>query len=84
MSRDLHPDLFGGETPIIIDEQVPLPGEPDQDPDLWEDDHDDDSYCPTCLGEGLVLICCDDICVGQGYCMHGDGGEVCPECGGTG
>jgi hypothetical protein len=32
--------------------------------------------CETCGGSGHV--CCDDICVGSGECMHGD--AVCPEC----
>jgi hypothetical protein len=37
MDLVLHPDLFGGETPIVIDEQVALPGELDFDPDLGGD-----------------------------------------------
>jgi hypothetical protein len=65
----LHPDLFGGDTPIVIDEQVALPGELDFDPDLRADDNDDD-FCPECLGVGIIMTCCDDICVGQGWCMH--------------
>ena len=79
----LHPDLFGGETPIVIDEQTALPGELDFDPDLRADDNDDDC-CPACLGAGTIVTCCDDICVGQGWCMLGDGDEICPECGGDG
>ena len=40
--------------------------------------------CPECLGDGVVVVCVDDLCVGQGYCIHGDGEEPCPECGGEG
>ena len=40
--------------------------------------------CPTCNGEGEFLFCCDDICIGQGWCMHGDGMDMCLRCGGTG
>jgi len=31
-----------------------------------------------------VVVCCDDLCVGAGQCMHGDGMAACPECNGTG
>ncbi len=40
--------------------------------------------CPTCYGEGALISCCDDLCVGQGHCIHGDGEDVCPTCGGEG
>lgn len=40
--------------------------------------------CQTCHGEGEILVCCDDMCVGQGYCNHGDGMHTCPECHGEG
>jgi len=26
----------------------------------------------------------DDLCVGGGHCIHGDGEEICPECYGEG
>lgn len=39
-------------------------------------------YCWRCGGDGFILTCWDDLCHGAGYCMHGDGEEVCPECGG--
>ncbi len=48
-------------------------------PDDWEY-FDDDDYCQRCDGEGFILVCWDDICQGQGYCMHGDGEIICPEC----
>lgn len=40
--------------------------------------------CWGCGGEGTVVFCFDDICQGQGYCMHGDGDELCRDCGGEG
>jgi hypothetical protein len=46
----------------------------------YEDFEDDDDYCELCDGEGVIITCCDDICVGGGHCIHGDGEEVCPKC----
>jgi DNA-directed RNA polymerase subunit RPC12/RpoP len=46
-------------------------------------DEDRDYYCPTCGGEGIIITCCDDICIGGGHCIHGDGEEICPDCGGN-
>lgn len=40
--------------------------------------------CETCWGEGYIVTCCDDICVGSGYCIHGDGEKICPDCQGEG
>jgi len=40
--------------------------------------------CYHCGGSGTVVTCIDDICVGRGSCMHGDGESDCPECSGTG
>jgi hypothetical protein len=40
--------------------------------------------CPDCGGEGFILSCCDDICHGQGRCIHGDGEVICMTCGGDG
>jgi len=31
-----------------------------------------------------VVVCCDDLCHGQGWCMHGDGEVMCPHCNGSG
>lgn len=42
------------------------------------------SICLECGGTGIIITCCDDICVGGGECIHGDGEEICPECGGEG
>lgn len=44
----------------------------------------DDNDCPVCHGEGFVITCCDDMCRGQGSCIHGDGEEICMACGGDG
>lgn len=41
---------------------------------------DDFDVCPECYGEGWKVVCWDDICVGQGWCMHGDGDAPCPVC----
>ena len=41
---------------------------------------DDGGYCWNCGGEGFILVCCDDLCHGAGYCMHGDGEVTCPTC----
>ncbi|KKW13433.1 MAG: hypothetical protein UY48_C0001G0054 [Candidatus Gottesmanbacteria bacterium GW2011_GWB1_49_7] len=49
----------------------------DDDPD----DYDNDDYCDMCGGEGIIITCFDDICVGSGHCIHGDGEELCPNCG---
>lgn len=40
--------------------------------------------CPDCLGDGVLVNCCDDLCVGRGWCMHGDGEVFCGTCGGQG
>jgi hypothetical protein len=44
--------------------------------DDFEPDFADDGYCDACGGDGWILTCCDDICHGLGYCMHGDGMEM--------
>lgn len=36
--------------------------------------------CWNCGGKGFVIICVDDLCHGQDYCMHGDGEETCRVC----
>jgi hypothetical protein len=44
-------------------------------------DHDDGGgYCWKCDGRGYIITCCDDLCHGQDYCMHGDGEVMCPLC----
>jgi hypothetical protein len=40
--------------------------------------------CPMCDGNGVIITCFDDICCGMNHCIHGDGEEICLECGGEG
>lgn len=47
-----------------------------------DDFFEDDGCCPQCDDSGFIITCCDDLCHGQGYCMHGDGEKPCPTCGG--
>lgn len=53
-------------------------------PEDYELDDDYDDACHNCDGEGQVMVCIDDMCVGMGDCMHGDGWVVCRACGGSG
>ena len=50
-----------------------------EDDDRHEDDMADggDGYCIDCGGEGWIVTCCDDLCHGAGYCIHGDGDALC-------
>ncbi len=54
----------------------------EHDAEMNEDE--DTQSCDNCGGDGFVIICIDDICHGQGFCMHGDGERVCPVCKGEG
>ena len=38
---------------------------------------DEEPVCYECDGEGIKVTCMDDLCIGQGWCMHGDGMELC-------
>ena len=52
----------------------------------WDDDGGylgDLITCWGCGGEGNEIMCCDDLCHGQGWCMHGDN-RACRQCGGEG
>lgn len=40
--------------------------------------------CPHCYGDGIIVNCPDDMCQGLGYCIHGDGEDLCPVCDGDG
>ena len=48
--------------------------------DIFDDDDFDDGSCYYCCWARFVVTCCDDLCHGQGYCMHGDGNDDCPVC----
>lgn len=55
--------------------------------DEYEDDdccYDERDECPKCQGDGIILICIDDVCRGQGCCIHGDGEVFCKTCNGSG
>jgi hypothetical protein len=39
-----------------------------------------DEECDRCGSSGEILVCPDDICQGQSWCMHGDGEIDCPKC----
>jgi hypothetical protein len=43
-----------------------------------------DESCHVCLGSGFLVVCVDDMCQGLGYCIHGDGEEMCVNCKGYG
>lgn len=49
-----------------------------------ESDDDGQPECPYCGGQGEIMVCWDDLCQGQGYCIHGDGVDLCPVCEGSG
>lgn len=59
--------------------------------DDHEHDYDDDGTylgegvvtCWSCGGEGNVVDCCDNLCHGQDWCMHGDN-RWCGVCAGEG
>ena len=40
--------------------------------------------CPDFCNDRIIITCCDDMCVGQDHCIHGDGEEICPTCDGEG
>ena len=44
----------------------------------------DGGYCMNCDGKGEIMVCIDDMCIGSGECMHGDGMIICPACKGLG
>jgi hypothetical protein len=65
--------------------------------DMDDDVQIDDLACPACGHHETrsqpchecdeaheEVVCCDDLCVGSGRCIHGDGMAPCRECSGTG
>lgn len=84
-----HLELLGCFEPG--DAVAPFIPEAQRTDEYWLGGDDDDGgylgeavTCWGCGGEGIVVFCCDDICQGQGYCMHGDGDSICRDCGGEG
>ncbi|WP_137920437.1 hypothetical protein [Hydrogenophaga sp. 2FB] len=63
----------------------PPPGE--EEPALDDDDYEGEYLgsitCWSCGGEGTRVDCMDDLCHGQGFCMHGDN-RMCGVCYGEG
>ena len=54
-------------------------------------DYDENEYelresrpCPNYCWDGMISVCCDDLCQGESGCIHGDGNRVCPTCKGEG
>lgn len=54
----------------------------DEDPDFEPEYSSYPDGCARCGGEGIIVICVDDMCRGAGECMHGDGEIICPDCNG--
>lgn len=80
-----HLELLGCYAP----EDAVAPWEPKRESFLYDDEDEGDYLgdlitCGHCGGEGFEITCCDDICHGVGYCIHGDGERTCPHCGGEG
>lgn len=47
------------------------------------DEYDDElgsRYCYECGGRGWIIRCPDDLCHGQGECIHGDPPRRCWVC----
>jgi hypothetical protein len=42
------------------------------------------AMCDECMGTGIIITCCDDLCANSDHCIHGDGEAPCPECEGSG
>ena len=54
------------------------------DPVCGMETDDEPHERPHCGGSGVQMTCWDDLCQGQGYCIHGDGEDVCEFCDGSG
>ena len=53
--------------------------------DRWHD-YDDSLPCDRCQGEGVIMVCPDDLCRNSGQCAMGgsDCFGTCYQCKGTG
>lgn len=69
------------DNPLFSGDGASAPQNPARsaDHDFDYDTDDESDYCLTCDNEGYIVDCCDDICHGQGYCIHGDN-ITCPDC----
>lgn len=48
-----------------------------------DEEYHEPATCWKCGGSGSLVMCVDDLCHGQDWCMHGDN-DMCPECNGDG
>lgn len=71
------------ELGYMAEDFEPLGDYPDDDDGAYLGDFREPATCWACGGEGNEIDCCDDLCHGQGWCMHGDN-RTCRECGGEG
>ena len=56
--------------------------------DHWHDHDDEDHVCTRCQGEGVIMVCPDDLCRNSGQCALGETDlscfGTCYQCKGTG
>lgn len=82
-----HLELLGCYAPEEAQVEPPWARPLEVDEDVYDDDYDGEylgrATCWGCGGEGTQIECCDDLCHGQDWCMHGDN-RVCRECHGEG
>lgn len=91
MLRDLeehalwHLELLGCFEPGDAMAPWVPPPEFDHEHGGWDDDDGEYLGHVTCwrCEDGTIIDCCDDLCHGQGWCMHG-GNRTCPNCHGEG
>ena len=63
-----------------MSDKIDLSNEFDRQGEPFDEDDFDDGSCYLCGGSRFIVTCCDDLCHGQGWCMHGDGNDDCPNC----
>lgn len=54
--------------------------------DDWHDYDDEPCTCTRCEGEGVIMVCCDDLCRNSGRCSLNQSScfGTCYQCAGTG
>ena len=48
--------------------------------DYFDEEYESERYCWACGGRGWKITCPDDLCHGEGECIHGDPPTPCREC----